>query len=261
MNRNLKIAAIAAAALIAFSADALAWGQKGHDTTCAIAEKHLTAKARRQISEILDGKSIVYWANWLDNASHTPEYAYSKTWHYKNIDANETYETAAECPTGDVVKAIQAQIDALKSGTLNKEAEATALKMLVHLVGDLHCPMHMGHRSDAGGNRWQIQYFREGTNLHSIWDSKLIESAHNWTYSEWVSQIDRADRKTQKEICEGTLDTWGKETYEICTLIYDETPVGTKVMYDEVAHWTPVIEQQLLRGGLRLASILNDIFK
>lgn len=243
------------------SDEAFAWGQKGHDTTCAIAENHLSKKAKKAVDEIFDGKSMVYWANWMDNASHQPDFAYTKTWHYKNIDADETYETAVENESGDVLTAIQAQVAALKSGTMNKEAQEIALRMLVHLVGDLHCPMHMGHRSDSGGNRWQVQYFDKGTNVHSIWDSSLIESAHNWTYTEWVDQLDRVDKKAEAEIVKGDLDSWGKETYLVCKKVYDETPVGSKLSYDEVAYWTPVIEQQLLKGGLRLASILNEIFR
>lgn len=251
----------AALGLLISTADAAAWGQKGHDVTCGVAENHLTRKAKKQISEILDGKSIVYWANWMDNASHSPEYAYTSTWHYKNIDADETYENAAELESGDVLTAIEAQIAALRSGTLNKEAQAVALRMLVHLVGDLHCPMHMGHKSDRGGNGWQVQYFNNGKNLHGIWDSDLVESAHKWTYTEWVEQIDRADKAAQAEILKGSLDDWGKETYLLATQVYEKTPVGSKLSYDEVSYWAPVIEQQFLRGGLRLASILNGIFR
>lgn len=261
MKRFILIATLAAAMFAINSTDALSWGQKGHDITCAIAENHLSKKAQKQISQILDGKSIVYWANWLDNASHTPQYAYTKTWHYKNIDADETYETAAELETGDVLTAINAQVEALKSGKLNKEAQAIALRMLVHLVGDLHCPMHMGHRSDRGGNGWQVQFFGNGSNLHSIWDSGLLERAHGWTYSDWCDQLDRESKENVKAICKGTPYDWGKETYLAATEIYNNTPVGSKIYYNEVAEATPLIEQQLLKGGLRLASLLNEIFR
>ena len=71
---------------------AAAWGQKGHDVTAYIAECHLTPEAAERIDKVLGGHSPVYYANWLDNASHTPEYAYTKTWHYRNIDAGETSE-------------------------------------------------------------------------------------------------------------------------------------------------------------------------
>ncbi len=238
-----------------------AWGQKGHDVTCAIAQRHLSRKAQKQINEIFDGKSIVYWANWLDNASHTPEYAYTKTWHYKNIDADETYDTAWQNENGDVLTAIEALTKALKSGTLNKDQAAVDLRMLVHLVGDLHCPMHMGHKSDRGGNNWQVQFFNSGRNLHGIWDSDILESAHKWTHSEWADEIDTADRAEIRLITSGTPYEWGRETFQAARTIYEEIPVGSKLSYDDVAHWTPLIEQQLLKGGLRLAAILNDIFR
>ena len=79
-----KIIILTIAALIV-ATDCLAWGQVGHDTTCAIAEKHLSRRAKKKIKKILKGQSLVYWANWLDNASHTPEYEYIKPWHYKNV--------------------------------------------------------------------------------------------------------------------------------------------------------------------------------
>lgn len=258
-GRTLKMVCIAAGLLV-FAVDGYSWGQKGHDVTCAIAQKHLTKKAQKQIAEILDGKSIVYWANWMDNASHTPKYKYTSTWHYKNIDADETYESAALNENGDVVRAINAQIESLKSGELRKEEQATALKFLVHLMGDLHCPMHMGHKSDLGGNRWQVRYFGSGKNLHSVWDSGIIESAHKWTYTEWVEQIDTYSRKENRSIIEGCPETWGKETYEITKTIYEETPVGSNFSYDYVSRWTETVETQLLRAGLRLAAVLNDIF-
>lgn len=250
-----------AAGITAGTTTARAWGQKGHDITCSIAERHLTKRAAAKIDKLLDGQSIVYWGNWLDNASHTPEYSYTKTWHYKDIDADETYETTVLCESGDVVTAINAQIAALQSGELNKDAEALALKMLIHLVGDIHCPMHTGRKTDKGGNTWQVQFFNTGKNLHAIWDTDIIERAHKWTYSEWTEQIDRVGRVTIREIAEGTPDDWCKETHEITEKIYEMTPVGAKLSYDYVAETAPIIEQQLLRGGLRLATILNEIYR
>lgn len=243
------------------SVDAFSWGQKGHDVTCAVAQRHLSKKAQKQISYLLDGKSIVYWANWMDNASHQREYSYTKTWHYKNIDADETYENAVLCESGDVVTAINAMADALRSGSLNKEQAALDLKFLVHLVGDCHCPMHMAHKSDRGGNQWQVQFFNAGKNLHSVWDSGIVESAHKWTYTEWVDQIDVTDRAAAAAIASGTPDDWAAETFGITRKIYDATPVGSNLSYDYVEEWAPVAEQQLLRGGLRLAALLNSIFK
>lgn len=237
-----------------------AWGQKGHDVTCAIAQRHLDCKAKRAVKKLLEGKSILYWSNWLDNASHTPEYAYTKTWHYKNIDHGVRYEDAELEPKGDVVTAIESQVAVLKDKASSFQSKRLALKMLVHLVGDLHQPMHMGHKSDLGGNRWIVSYFGKEKNLHSIWDTDVLESAHKWSHTEWAEQLDRMSRKERRDACQGSLHDWGKETYAVATQIYEETPQGAKLSYDYVARWAPVVEQRLLYGGLRLAYLLNDIF-
>ena len=85
---------------------AQAWGPKGHDVVAYIAECNLTPEAAEKIDKILGGASMVYWANWLDSASHTPEYAYTATWHYANVDEGFTYETMTKNPDGDIVEAI-----------------------------------------------------------------------------------------------------------------------------------------------------------
>lgn len=123
---------------------ALAWGQKGHDVVAYIAECNLTPEAAEKIDKILGGASMVYWANWLDSASHTPEYAYTATWHYANVDEGFTYETMTKNPDGDIVEAIDRIVAELKNGQLDPAQEQLYLKMLIHLVGDLHQPMHTG---------------------------------------------------------------------------------------------------------------------
>lgn len=154
------------------------WGQKGHDVTACIAEKHLTPAAKTAVDSLLEGKSMIYWSNWLDNASHTKPYAYTKTWHYKNIDEGERYEEAQANPAGDAVTAIKAQIETLSGGKASFEDSQLAMKILVHVVGDLHQPLHMGHATDLGGNRVRVKYFGRDNNLHSVWDSSIPESAH-----------------------------------------------------------------------------------
>ncbi|MCH5237092.1 MAG: S1/P1 nuclease [Muribaculaceae bacterium] len=247
--------------MLSMALTAFSWGQKGHDVTAFIAENNLTPKTYAEITDLLDGKSIVYWSNWLDNASHTPQYAYSKTWHYKNIDSDVAYEEAPLLESGDVVRSIYEQSEILQDPMASRTEKQLALKILVHLMGDIHQPMHMGHASDLGGNRWTVNYFGRDSNLHSVWDSSLPESAHKWTYTEWREQIDRASQEETSIILQnGNPDIWGKETYEICKEVYDKTPEGFKISYDYVADWTPIIENQFLKGGIRLADILNSIF-
>ncbi len=150
---SLTIAVMALTALPAFP-----WGQKGHDTVAFIAENHLTPVAREKAGNLIGGKSIVYHSNWLDNASHTPEYAFTKTWHYKNVDADETFRSACKEPKGDVVRAINEQTEILRDPEATDSAKSLALKIVVHLVGDIHQPMHLGRRSDLGGNRVNVRF-------------------------------------------------------------------------------------------------------
>lgn len=236
------------------------WGQKGHDVTAYIAECHLTPKAAKQIDKVLDGHSIVYYANWLDNASHTPEYAYTKTWHYLNIDEGKTLETMPRNLKGDVLTAVTAIYEKLKAGGLSHEEEQLNLKMLIHLVGDMHCPMHTGHLSDRGGNDRPVVLFGRPSNLHSIWDSGIVEAAHKWSYTEWQQQIDRQNRDIES-LQAGTPADWVLETQQICNEVYDKTPEGTKISYDYVNKYAPIVERQFLRGGVRLARLLNEIYR
>ena len=237
-----------------------AWGQKGHDVVAYIAECNLSPRAYKKVVAALEGHSPVYYANWLDGASHTPEYAYTKTWHYKNVDQGYTYETMKAEPNGDVVTAIKEQIEILKSKESSKEHKQLALKMLIHLVGDLHQPMHMGHLSDLGGNKWTVTHFNRTTNLHSLWDTPMIESGHSWSHTEWTEELDRLNRTEVNSVCSGSIDDWAKQTLAIATDIYLSTPQNSRLSYDYHAKWTPIVEQQLLRGGLRLAYILNQVF-
>ncbi len=254
-RKVLLLAGISAIALPSFG-----WGQKGHDTTAEIACRHLTETASNAVSELLDGKSMVYWANWLDNASHTSKYAYTKTWHYKNIDEGVRYEDAPLTETGDVVRAISEQTKVLENSKSSREEKQFAIKVLVHLLGDIHQPMHLGHASDLGGNNVMVTFFNQTTNLHSVWDSSVPESGHKWSYTEWADQIDRATPEETSAILQVDPIEWGKETFEICTEVYKHTPEGTDISYDYIAEWTPTIERQFLKGGLRLADILNTIF-
>lgn len=239
---------------------AFAWGQKGHDTVAKIAENHLTPATKAALDSILDGRSIIYWANWLDNASHTPEYAYSKTWHYKNIDEGVRYEEAPANPAGDVITAMRGQVEKLTDPKTTKDEAALALKILIHITGDLHQPLHMGHASDLGGNRVGVKFFGRDTNLHSSWDSSILESAHKWSYSEWTEILDILTEDDCAAVADGSFDDWAKETLNIATMVYKKMPAGSKISYNEVSEWAPTIELQLLRGGLRLARILNSIY-
>lgn len=237
------------------------WGQKGHDVVAYIAECNLSPRAYKRVVAALEGHSPVYYANWLDGASHTPEYAYTKTWHYANVDEGNTFTTQPRNEKGDVVQAVTEIVEKLKSGDLSAEEENINLRMLIHLVGDMHCPMHAGRLSDRGGNNVNVKYFGKLKKLHSVWDSELIESAHRWGYTEWQREIDRISKAEKREIVKGSPTDWFVQTHAAAIEVYKHTPNGASLSYDYVTLFTPTLEEQLLRGGLRLAHLLNEIYK
>lgn len=250
---------------------ATAWGPKGHDVVAAIAEQHLTCKAKIQISKLLDGKSIVYYSSWMDNIQNSPYwedgYYKTKTWHYANVDKGLTYETMQKNENGDVVTALTMLTDEMLDNYkhLTDSMKVDYLKMIVHMVGDLHCPMHAGRLSDLGGNRMKVKWFRQDTNLHSVWDSKMIDSARKWSYTEWCDQLDRKDRKYRKEVMSGTYEDWFTETVEAAADIYEYVEsmdqASPNLSYQFVYDFSPLLEERLLHAGYRLAYVLNEIFK
>ena len=250
--------------------DAYGWGATGHDVVAAIAEQHLTPKAKRKINKLLDGKSIVYYSSWMDNIQNSPYwengYNKTKTWHYANVDEGFTYQTMTKNPDGDVVSGLEMLTKEMTENyrNLTDSMRVDYLKMIVHMVGDLHCPMHAGRLSDRGGNGTRVKWFGQNTSLHSVWDSKMIDSARKWHYSEWEEQLDRTDRKYRKEIMKGSYEEWFNDTVENAASLYDyveelgDTP---NLSYQFVYDFSPLLEEQLLNGGYRLAYVLNTIFR
>ncbi len=245
---------------IAVNMPSFGWGQKGHDTIAYIAECNLTPEVYQKVVKALGNHSLVYYANWMDNASYN-EHRYAKTWHYANVDKGFTYETMPKNERGDIVTALNDIIAKLKSGKLTPEQENLNLRFLIHLVGDIHAPMHAGHLSDLGGNKIMVKFFYRDKKLHSIWDTDLVEVAHKWSYTEWQQQLDRLCPPEEKAaIAVGEPIDWLKESQEIATDIYINTPAKTKVSFNYVADYTPVIEKRFLAAGLRLAKLLNEIY-
>lgn len=267
--KKILIAAMSIIMLMS-NISAFGWGQKGHDVVAAIAEQHLTRKAKKAITEILDGKSIVYYSSWMDNIQNSPDwdkgYNKTKTWHYANVDKGETYQTMQKNENGDVITGLEFLTKELTENydNLTDSTRADYVKMIVHMVGDMHCPMHAGRLSDRGGNGTKVKWFGQNTNLHSIWDSKIIESARKWGYKEWVEQLDRTDKKFKKEVMRGTYEDWFKETVEGAASIYEYVESMQKenpnLSYQFVYDFSPLLEDRLLVGGYRLAFVLNEIF-
>nr|AOE09916.1 S1/P1 Nuclease [uncultured bacterium]CCG00854.1 S1/P1 Nuclease [uncultured Flavobacteriia bacterium] len=235
------------------------WGQNGHRATGKIAENHLNKKAKKRIDKLLKGQSLAFVSTYADEIKSDSAYRKYYSWHYVNMDLEESYADATKNPKGDIVTGINKCIKVLKDNNSSEEDKSFHLKMLVHFVGDLHQPMHIGQKEDKGGNAIQVEWFGKETNLHAVWDTKMIE---NWNMS-YLELADNAKDVSKKQIAAieaGTLIEWVDETHELTKKIYKSAEVGENLRYRYSYDYFGIVRDQLQIGGIRLAKILNDIF-
>ncbi|MGB3590558.1 MAG: S1/P1 nuclease [Nonlabens sp.] len=244
--------------LFSCNVDAYDWGKTGHRVTGAIAEKYLSRKAKRAIADLLDGESLALVSTYADEIKSDRSYKRYGPWHYVNVPFDSTYEQHPKSKKGDVIQGIDKCIAVLKSNTATREEKAFHLRLLVHLVGDMHQPLHTGLAEDKGGNDFQVQWFRKGTNLHSLWDSKMIDS-YGMTYTELADNAQKLSKSQRKQIMSGTHRDWLRDSRVLVKKIYQDTQKGDKLGYRYMYDYFDILRGQLQKGGLRLAALLNDL--
>lgn len=235
------------------------WGKNGHRVTGQIAEQYLTKRAKRKIDKILNGQSLAFVSTYADEIKSDRSYRKYSPWHYVNMELDETYEDSEKNPKGDLVTGITTCISVLKDKNSTKADKNFHLKMLVHFIGDLHQPMHIGRKEDKGGNDIQVRWFGRGTNLHSVWDSKMIDD-YNMSYTDLANNVEALSRKQITQIAEGSVVDWVNEVHQITKDVYNSVEVGENLKYRYSYDHFGIVRQQLQKGGIRLAKILNDIF-
>ncbi|MFD2516702.1 S1/P1 nuclease [Salinimicrobium flavum] len=237
------------------------WGRTGHRATGEVAEGHLSKKAKQKIRKLLDGQSLAFVSTYGDDIKSDPKYRYLNTWHYVNIDKGETeYSKENANPKGDIIQGIEECITVLKDKNTSKDEKAFYLKLLVHFVGDLHQPMHAGRGEDKGGNDIQVRWFGQGSNIHRVWDSEMIND-FQMSYTELAHSTDELSKEEIRQIKAGSLLDWMYESKELSTRVYDSVEIGEKLGYEYMYEWFPVLHDQIQKGGIRLADILNEIFE
>lgn len=234
-----------------------AWGRTGHSTIGIIAENHLTTKAKAAVATLLNGQTLSDVASWADdNRDRT-----TAPWHFINVEPGLSYEEFSKevAAKEDVYTVLQAQEVILADNNASVEKRATALKYIVHFVGDIHQPMHVSRAEDKGGNTIQVRYDGDGTNLHSLWDTKLLEHA-GLNPAQLAATFDHA---SQPEIRKWQGDPeilWAWESYQISSQLYGEVEKnGTNIDNAYYEAHMPVIENRIEKAGIRLAGVLNRI--
>jgi hypothetical protein len=243
---------------------ALAWGPQGHMIVGEIADHRLTDKARVETKKLLGTLTMAEAANWADHIKGQSQWSHTKPWHFVDIPDGMTYDQADHAHDGDAVTAITEQVSILKSSSSSLEAKQNALKFVIHIVGDLHQPLHAGRPSDRGGNSISVLFEGRKMNLHSLWDSSMIMK-ENMDYVAYARSLDQMSFLNSYDLPELSFSQIIREDMAARPEIYRfKAPAGNKPVTlgaDYYERNLALMNNQLLMGGKRLADLLNKIYQ
>ena len=251
-------------------APTLAWGWKVHVVIAKIAAKRLSPGARHAVTGLLRGQTLADIANWADDVRSTrPE---TGQWHFVDIPLPAaSYDPARDCrptPAGDcVIAATQRWLRVLADRRRSNASRVEALKFVVHLIGDVHQPLHCADNGDHGGNDVEVTFFAHSLNpfnqkpwnLHAVWDAGLIEharlsvTAYTKRLAAGLASVD------VRALQEGTLVDWALESHRAAVdHAYASVPASRRLGAAYFGANRPVVDDRLARAGVRLARVLND---
>ncbi len=236
--------------------DAGAWGQTGHRAVGRVAEHHLTPAAAQAVAELLAPEQLAFVGTWADEIRSEREWTKAEPWHFVNVPDGQTYESAPKNPGGDAIEAIARFEKVLADASAARKERVQALKFLTHLVGDLHQPLHVGRADDRGGNEVLVLWFNQPSNLHAVWDAKMIEQTE-LSFSELADLLDHATPAQVSEWQAGHPLDWAAESQQLRARCYE---LGDRrLSYNYLHDQWPVVQQRLLQAGVRLAGELNRL--
>jgi len=242
----------------------MAWGLLGHRVVGEIAESYLSKRTSREIKNILGHESLAIASNWADFIKSEPSFNYLSNWHYINLPAALNSEQLQSSLVRDTVTDAYTRIRflsaQLKNRSLEHDKKVMYLRLLIHLVGDLHQPMHTGRFEDLGGNKVQLTWFGQPSNLHRVWDSDLIGS-QELSYTEYARSINFINKARLFQLQNEDVNLWVEDSYKVSENIYANVKSGDKLSYRYIYDNIAFADQQLLKGGVHLAALLNHIFK
>lgn len=240
---------------ISVSNNCLAWGKKGHELVAEIAFRFLDDSTKEIVKNFLGNLNIKEAANWMDDERSNSFYNYMRTWHYVNVEKDDTYKPSSE---RDIITVLHSAITELKNyKNVSKKDIKRDLLLIFHLVGDLHQPLHVGYGSDKGGNTIDVSSPAMSGILHVIWDSQIIDT-RGINIDSCMQVYPTLSETEVKQIQKIDVLGWMNQSRSYLGLVYDFK--DNILPADYVQKSVPVIEKQLLVAGMRLASILNAAF-
>lgn len=243
----------------------MAWGLLGHRIVGQVADSYLTPKARAEIKKILGDESVAMAANWADFIKSDSSYRYLNSWHYvdfpKGLSYDQLKDELKKDTTADAYTRLNFLIAELKKKNLPQEKKVMYLRLLIHIVGDIHQPLHVSPEGTSGGNDIKVTWFGTASNLHRVWDEQLIEG-QELSYTEYSAYINHTTAAQRKAWQQQPMSQWLFDSYVLSEHLHDEIrEQNPKLSYKYNFDHLRIVNEQLLKGGVRLAGILNEIFK
>ncbi len=246
--------------LVCFQNSAFAWGLLGHRITAQIAESYFHKNIKEKVKKILKNETMAMASNWPDFIKSDPKLRkkYS-AWHYVSFPPKVKIENRKGKQGGDILYGIKYFSDILKDKEAGMEEKRDALAFIIHLIGDLHQPLHVGYTNDKGGNLKKVNWFGESTNLHTVWDERLIQM-QELSFTEYTKEINKISGEDIKKLQSSTVLDWAKESRRYLPKAYG---------FKQTRYWEyrynykhiKYLNQRLLSGGVRLAGLLNKVLK
>jgi hypothetical protein len=232
-----------------------AWGKTGHNIVAQIAYKLMDSAARKKVQSYLGNLSFEEAANWMDDSRGNTYYNYMRTWHYLDIDKGEQYVPS---PERNILTVLHSAITDLKdyNALKNKEVKRDIL-LIFHLVGDLHQPLHTGYNVDKGGNTIDVRSPFLSGNLHSVWDTQILEYK-NINADSCMNLYATYNKETILDIQTINELKWMYQSRAHLDQVYDFKDGNLDKKY--IDYNTVLIKKQLLSAGMRLAAIFNKVF-
>jgi hypothetical protein len=259
------------------------WGLRGHRVVGRIAENHLTPAAAQMVRDLLGDIPLARIANEADRLRSEAAWACAAPLHYASVEDGEIYQSSKKNPKGDIIQALVYFEGKLRDRAAPQERRVLALKWLVHLVGDLHQPLHVGRSCDRGGNSVEVLWFDKKSNLHKVWDSDFIND-EELSYTEFADFLDK-EQQPSPDLRAGSYADWADELRIVRAELYtchskdgccaagkncrdntlafgscaDAQPFVPRLGYAYGEKNRKLLERQLYRAGVRLAAILNAV--
>ena len=238
-----------------FTGSVFAWGPRGHKIVAQIAKHYLDEAVADSVEKYLDDISIEKAGYWMDEVVMNSSYDFMKPWHFVAIESDKTYVRSKD---PDIINVLENLISTLKQKKSSRKETFLSLKILIHLVADIHQPLHCGFVKDKGGSNIKLRFFFKATDLHEVWDSEVLE--YKGITAEdclrLASNFTKRDLSTYQRI---DVLNWMEESRALLSYAYDFK--GNKLGDEYLEKVTPIIKMQLVKAGIRLAAVLNQTFK